>query len=83
MHWLVGAEYNLADRLREVRLPVLVIHGDRDSLVPLQLGQAVFETANSPKDLYIVPGADHNDLVRIGGAPYFERIRRFVREAVG
>jgi len=83
MHWLVGAEFNLADRLRQLRLPVLVVHGDRDSLVPLRLGQAVFDAANSPKDLYVVHGADHNDLVRIGGAPYFERIRRFVKDVIG
>jgi fermentation-respiration switch protein FrsA (DUF1100 family) len=83
MHWLVSAEYNLADRLRQVSRPVLVIHGDRDSLVPLQLGQEVFEAARPPKDLYVVHGAGHNDLVRIGGAPYFERLRRFVKDAVG
>jgi len=83
MHWLVSAEFDLAGRLREARLPVLVVHGDRDSLVPLQLGQAVFEAARPPKDLYVVHGADHNDLVRIGGAPYFERLRRFVKEVIG
>ena len=83
MHWLVSAEFNLAGRLREVHQPVLVVHGDRDSLVPLQLGQAVFEAARPPKDLYIVHGADHNDLVVIGGVPYFERLRRFVKDVIG
>ena len=83
MHLLVSAEFNLADRLREVRVPVLVVHGDRDSLVPLQLGQAVFDAARAPKDLFVVHGADHNDLVQIGGAPYFERLRRFVKVVIG
>jgi fermentation-respiration switch protein FrsA (DUF1100 family) len=83
MHWLVSAKYNLADRLRQVSRPVLVIHGDRDSLVPLQLGQEVFEAARPPKDLYVVHGAGHNDLVWIGGAPYFERLRRFAKDVVG
>jgi len=83
MDWLVSAEYNLADRLRQVRRPILVIHGDRDTLVPLQLGQAVFEAARPPKDLYVVHGADHNDLVGVGGAPYFERLRRFVKDVTG
>ena len=81
-HWFVRAEFNLAKRLREIHRPVLIIHGDRDQIVPLQMGRMVFEAAHPPKDLYIVPGADHNDLVQVGGAPYFERIGRFVKEAV-
>jgi len=79
-HWFVQAKFNLADRLREIHRPVLVIHGDRDSIVPLQMGRMVFEAAHPPKDLYIVPGADHNDLVFVGGVPYFERLRRFVKD---
>ncbi|TAL10986.1 MAG: alpha/beta hydrolase [Nitrospirae bacterium] len=79
-HWLVSAEFNLTERLRTVHMPVLVIHGDRDRTVPIQMGRMVFEGAHPPKDLYVVPGADHNDLVFVGGAPYFERLRRFVKD---
>jgi fermentation-respiration switch protein FrsA (DUF1100 family) len=81
-HWLVSAEFNLADRLREIHRPVLVIHGDRDRTVPLQMGQMVFDAARPPKDWYVVHGADHNDLIYIGRAPYFERVRQFVKEVV-
>ena len=79
-HWFVHAQYNLAERLRTVHRPVLVIHGDRDSIVPLQMGRMVFQGAHPPKDLYIVHGADHNDLVRVGGIPYLERLKRFVKD---
>lgn len=81
-HWFVHAQYNLAERLREIHRPALIIHGDHDSIVPLQMGRMVFEAAHPPKDLYIVPGADHNDLVGVGGTPYFERLRRFVKEVI-
>lgn len=81
-HWFVQAKYNLADRLREIHRPVLVIHGDRDSIVPLQMGRMVFAAAHPPKDLYIVTGADHNDLVFVGGTPYFERLKRFVKSVI-
>ena len=81
-HWLVSAKFNLADRLREIHRPVLVIHGDRDRTVPLQMGQAVFDAAHPPKDWYVVHGADHNDLIYIGRSPYFERVRQFVKEVV-
>ena len=80
--WFVNAQFNLADRLGEVHRPVLVIHGDRDRTVPLQMGQQVFDAAHPPKDLYIVHGADHNDLVAVGGAPYFKRLGRFVADTI-
>src|SRR5258708_33517003 len=32
-----------------VRVPVLVIHGDRDTTIPFALGKAMFEAANEPK----------------------------------
>jgi hypothetical protein len=78
-HWFVRAQFNLAERLRDIHRPILVVHGDRDSIVPIEMGRMVFEAAHPPKDLYIVPGADHNDLVWIGGAPYLERLKRFVK----
>lgn len=81
-HWFVQAEYNLAERLHEIHRPVLVIHGDRDCIVPIQMGRMVFESAHPPKDLYIVQGADHNDLVRVGGARYVERLKRFVKDVI-
>jgi len=81
-HLLVSAQFNLGERLQRVRMPVLVIHGDRDRIVPLQLGKQVYERARAPKAFYLVPGADHNDLIYVGGAPYFERLKRFITEVV-
>jgi len=81
-HWLVGARFNLADRLKHVSVPILVIHGDRDETVPIQLGRQVFEAAKAPKSFYLVPGADHNDLYLVGGRPYFQRLKRFVEEVI-
>jgi len=78
--WLLSAEFNLVERLRRISVPVLVVHGDRDEVVPIQLGQQVFEAAREPKSFYLVSGADHNDLYVVGGRPYFQRIKRFVVE---
>ena len=82
VHWLVGARFNLVDRLRQISVPILVIHGDRDETVPIQLGRQVFEAAKNPKSFYLVPGADHNDLYLIGGKPYFQRLMRFTEKVI-
>lgn len=77
LHWLLGAEFRLIDRLPLLSLPKLMIHGDRDQLIPLELGRQVFETARAPKSLYVIPGADHNDTYHVGGAAYFRRFADF------
>jgi fermentation-respiration switch protein FrsA (DUF1100 family) len=81
-HWLLAARFDLAARLQKVRMPVLVIHGDRDEIVPFRMGQQVFQAARLPKTFYRVEGADHNSLYVIGGKPYFARLKEFVNEVV-
>ena len=82
VHWLLGARFTLVDRLPRIAAPILVIHGDRDEIVPLELGQQVFDAARGPKAFYLVQGAGHNDLYQVGGAPYFQRLKRFAEEVV-
>jgi uncharacterized protein len=57
-------------RLAAVKAPVLVIHGDRDTIVPLAFGQALFAAAREPKRMHVVKGAGHNDLDDVMGESY-------------
>lgn len=82
VHWLVRAEFDLIRHLEGVRVPILVIHGDRDTTVPLTMGQQVYEAARGPKSFYRVAGADHNDLYEVGGQPYYQRLKQFVEQVV-
>jgi len=82
MHLFLQARFDLAERLGRVSIPVLVIHGDQDELIPAELGREVFAAAREPKQFYLVRGAGHNDLYHVGGAAYFERLGRFVGEVV-
>ncbi|WP_447975030.1 alpha/beta hydrolase [Nitrospira sp. Kam-Ns4a] len=80
VHLLLEARFDLISRLRAVTVPILVVHGDRDDLIPPDLGQQVFAAAPEPKAWYLVRGAGHNDLYQVGGAAYFQRLTRFVEE---
>lgn len=82
VHWLLGAEFRLIDRLPQLSLPKLVVHGDRDEVVPLELGRQVFEAAKPPKSFYVIKGADHNNTYHVGGEPYFHRFAEFVQSAI-
>ncbi len=54
------------ERIKDVHMPVLIAHGDRDSVVPYAEGQRLFALANQPKTFVRIPGGEHNTLVRDG-----------------
>ncbi len=76
--WLVRTQFNSEKKIRSLPLPVLVMHGTHDSIVPVALGRKLFNAANSPKEFYEIPGANHNDTFWVGGKAYLDRIRSFV-----
>jgi fermentation-respiration switch protein FrsA (DUF1100 family) len=59
--------------------PLLVIHGDRDTIIPFRAGRDVFDRASTTrKEFVVIRGADHNDLHVVDPAGYWAAIDRFV-----
>ncbi|NNH75296.1 alpha/beta hydrolase [Nocardia uniformis] len=50
-------------RIRRLRSPLLIMHGDQDELLPLRMGEELFAAAPEPKQIVVFPGAGHNDVV--------------------
>ncbi len=82
VHWLLGAKFRLEERVPHLSLPKLFIHGDRDDIIPMELGQRTFAAAKPPKEFYVVRGADHNNLPFVGGRAYFEKLLEFCQTAL-
>ncbi len=78
VHWLLGASFRLVDRLPVLSLPKLFVHGDRDGVIPLSLGEQTFQASRPPKEFYLVKGADHNDVPFVGGRPYYSKLHQFI-----
>ncbi len=77
---LVRGRFDSLAKISRVRSPLLFFHGDRDGIVPFELGRRLFNDAPEPKTFETIAGAGHNDTTLVGGRPYFERIRRFLDE---
>lgn len=75
---MLSGRYDTRSRLKQVNMPVLVIHGDRDTIVPVVLGRRLFAGAPEPKEWYEIKGADHNDTYLVGGPAYFQKIRETI-----
>ena len=66
------------EKIARVKLPTLIIHGQRDWIIPIGDAEALYEAAaGQPKTLIRIPGAGHNDLMLVGHEPYFDSIAAF------
>jgi len=79
---LVPDAYPSLARIRELQCPLLVLHGDRDEIVPVEHGRALFAAAPEPKRLQVFAGAGHNDLLERDGRAWAATIAGWVRGIV-
>ena len=80
---LVTTKYDTLSKIERVNAPVMVLHGDRDEIVPFSMSRELFDAAKGPKRFYTIEGAGHNDTYYVGGPAYFEALREFVDEVIG
>ena len=74
------ANIRAVDTVPTLNLPLLVLHGERDQLVPLAQAQAVFAAANEPKQMVVIPGAGHLNTFAVDPAAYTEQVGRFLAD---
>lgn len=67
-----------AEWMSTVQAPVLVIHGDQDSVIPYALGQRLYESLPGRKRFVTVAGGDHNDPAPTDAAFYWGAVTDFV-----
>ncbi|HCO27225.1 MAG TPA: alpha/beta hydrolase [Gimesia maris] len=66
---------NSAGKIGNYSGPLLQSHGDKDLLIPIELGRKLFDAAGEPKQFFVLPGAGHND-------PQTEEYRRVFDEFI-
>jgi pimeloyl-ACP methyl ester carboxylesterase len=62
-----------------VRCPVLIVHGDADTIVPCVFGEKLRSLCAGPAELLVVPGVGHNDLSLSKNGPVGGRVGEFLR----
>jgi fermentation-respiration switch protein FrsA (DUF1100 family) len=68
------------EKIRLFHKPTLIIHGERDQIIPFSEGQALYTSCgSSDKSLVQIPGADHNNIFVSGLSKYMEAIKEFVK----
>ncbi|GBE25203.1 putative aminoacrylate hydrolase RutD [bacterium BMS3Bbin02] len=59
--FLLRDRYPSLERIRGIDVPVLVVAGSADSVVPAAQSQRLFDAVSGPKEFVMIEGADHND----------------------
>ncbi len=54
------------ERIKDVHMPVLIVHGDHDKVIPFAEGEHLFALANAPKTFVHMAGSNHNTLTHDG-----------------
>jgi fermentation-respiration switch protein FrsA (DUF1100 family) len=69
--FLMKDKFLSRERIKDVHMPVLIAHGDKDSVIPFAEGERLFALANEPKTFVRMHGSEHNTLTRDGVYPYY------------
>jgi dienelactone hydrolase len=76
---LLTQKFDSIEKIRQIRMPVLIVHGTDDRYVPPRLSEALYEAAPPPKKLLLIPNGTHNNSSWTGDADY----RLALRELFG
>jgi pimeloyl-ACP methyl ester carboxylesterase len=72
------------EMIRKISVPALVMHGERDTLVPVQEARDLYQNLGSKrKQLLIIPAATHNDIMIVGFKKYFDTLAQFIETPRG
>jgi len=78
LSWVSSYRFPTAQWMASVKQPTLVLHGDRDSIIPYRLGQRLYDRIPGPKTFVTIPGGDHNEPVPQDARGYWAAIHQFI-----
>lgn len=75
-------EADACKSVSQTKIPILIIHGDKDNLAPLYMAKEIYNSCKSSKEIYIVHGAGHAENYKKDPEGYEKIITTFIKERV-
>jgi len=75
---LVGDVIDNMKKVPDISSPVLIIHGDKDEVVPWAMGEKIFSALKNSKQIVTISGGRHSDLEFVNPALYYGSIEKFI-----
>ncbi|WP_174873159.1 alpha/beta hydrolase [Enterovirga aerilata] len=74
---LMRDQFRSIDRIGDIKVPLLVMHGEADAVIPIALSELLHAAANEPKRYLRLPGVGHETILESGG---IDAVRSFLAE---
>ncbi len=81
--FLVRSRFDNERKIAEVAAPKLFLVAENDEIAPPAQGRRLAEEARGARELFVIPGAHHNDTWIVGGEPYWRVWERFLASLPG
>jgi fermentation-respiration switch protein FrsA (DUF1100 family) len=77
---LVAYRFDSIAKIARIEVPILIAHGDRDEVVPFEMGQQLHCAAQASREarFHRIAGAGHNDTAEVGGEALWRAFDEFV-----
>ena len=75
VRWLMFDQFRSDLAIRNVPIPILIVHGDEDRVTPINLAKQLFDRANEPKTFIGVTGGGH---LVLGSPEVFVRVCEWI-----
>jgi len=79
--WFAPLSLRTTVWLNEAGVPVLVLHGKRDQVIPFALGKELYDGLRVPKEMFVCESGGHCEIPAVEGPRYYDAVVRFVRMA--
>ena len=79
--FIAGDAFDNLSKIANVKCPLLVIHGTEDAVLAYEMGQAIFEAAQTDKRFVTIKGGGHNNLSYINPDRYWRAIKAFISDS--
>ncbi|MGA8134810.1 MAG: alpha/beta fold hydrolase [Pseudomonas gingeri] len=74
--WILSEKFDSIDKINQIDIPVLIVHGTDDPYVPSRFSQALYEAAVQPKQLLLIKGGNHINSMTLGSREYAKALRQ-------
>ena len=75
---LLNQRFESLQKITQLKVPLLLIHGTWDQKVPVGMAQQLFEAAPQPKTLVMIEGGEHSNNAAVGWVEYRDAVSAFV-----
>jgi fermentation-respiration switch protein FrsA (DUF1100 family) len=79
VRYLLKDRYESKTYIAQVHMPLLILHGERDPVIPVAMGRELLALANEPKRLATFPKAGHSNIY-VDGNPALDAVRKWIGE---